>query len=56
MIVGASATYLSKGWGAISIVAGAIAVLTSVAVLAYPGIGVLTATLILSIGLFFWSG
>lgn len=53
VIVGASATYLSKGWGAISIVAGAIAVLTSVAVLAYPGIGVLTATLILSIGLFF---
>lgn len=47
VIVGASATYLSKGWGAISIVAGAIAVLTSVAVVAYPGIGVLTATLIL---------
>jgi uncharacterized membrane protein HdeD (DUF308 family) len=53
VIVGASVTYLSKGWGAISIVAGAIAVLTSVAVLAYPGIGVLTSTLILSIGLFF---
>lgn len=53
VIVGASATYLSKGWGAISIVAGAIAVLTSVAVLAYPGIGVLTASLILSIGPFF---
>jgi len=53
IVVGVGARFLSKAGRTISIFAGAVAIVLSVAILAYPGVAALTLTVVLSVALLF---
>lgn len=53
VVIGAGASFLSKGQRAVSIGVGAAAIITSTVILAYPASAIVTMSLLLSVGLLF---